>query len=216
MKACDLQLSPRSIEEAEAIAELAAAMGLRVVAFESEELEKARAYVEAAKRHGLEAYTRRTIEARSWVEAAKEVARVAARGFDIVAVRPRTAEAARLAARDPRVAIVQLPPGMARYMDRSQALMLREGGTVAEVRLLPLLRPGDPRTALRGIMVIVRRAAAYGAAFTVSSGARTRWELWSPASTRALLESFGVPPQLALLSLTSYCRQALHKALARG
>jgi RNase P/RNase MRP subunit p30 len=60
--------------------------------------------------------------------------------------------------------------------------------------------------------VITRRAAAYGAAFTVSSGARTRRELWSPASARALLESFGLPGSVSLLALTAYCRQALRKA----
>jgi len=214
MKSCDLQLEPRSIEEAEAMAMLLAAMGVGVAAFEAEEVDRARAYAEAAKRHGIEAYTRRTIEAKSWADALKEIARAEARGYDIVAVRPRSAEAARLAARDPRVAIVQLPPGMARYMDRSQALMLREGDTVVEVRLLPLLRPGDPRAALRGAIVITRRAAAYGAAFILSSGARTRWELWSPASARGLLEAFGVPPHISLLALTGYCRQALRKRLA--
>lgn len=211
MRACDLQLAPRSIRDADSMAEAAARMGLRVVAFEAPSVEAARGYAEAARRWGLEAYTRVTIEARSWGDAAREVARAAQRGYDLVAVRPRSAEAARLAARDPRVAVIQLPPGMARYMDRSQALMLREGGAVVEVRLLPLLRPGDPRTALRGAMVIVRRAAALGAPFIASSGARSLWEMWSPAAVRALLEALGVPSNIALLALTAYCRQALLK-----
>lgn len=212
MKACDLQVSPREPGEAAALAETALEMGIRLVAVEAEPLEKAKALAKTIEQHGVEAYTRFTVEAKNWVEAVKQVAKIHASGYDIVAVRPRSAEAARLAARDPRVSVIQLPPGMARYMDKSQALMLREGGAVVEVRLLPLLRGGDPRLALRGIMVITRRAAAYGAAFVVSSGARSRWELWSPASSRALLEAFGVPPNLSLLAVSGYCRQALLKA----
>lgn len=215
MRLCDLQVAPRSREEMEAIAGLAARMGLRVIGVEAPEPEAARALAGVARRHGLEAYTRITIEARDWGEAQRLIASLHQR-YDIVAVRPRTAEAARLAARDPRVALVQLPPGMARYMDKSQALMLREGGSVVEIRLLPLLRGGDPRAALRGVMIIARRAAAYGAAFTVSSGARTRWELWPPASARALLEALGVPAPLAKAALTAYCGQALLKALGGG
>jgi ribonuclease P/MRP protein subunit RPP1 len=210
LRTCDLQVAPRGVDEARGIAEALGLLGVRVVAVEAGSLDEARAYKRLMEEYGVEAYTRITVEAKTWQEAVKQLARTT--GFDIVAVRPRSAEAARLAARDPRVAVVQLPPGMARYMDRSQVLMLREGGSVVEVRLLPLLRGGDPRTAMRGIMVVVRRASAYGAPFIVSSGARSKWELWSPASARAMLEAMGVPSNIALLALTSYCRVALKKA----
>ena len=211
MRPCDLGIVACSRRAAEHMAELLMRLGYRVAAVECPDPDGAREAAEALRQAGLEAYTRLTVEAERWQDAARRIV-AAAQRYDLVAVKPRTAEAARLAARDPRVALVLLTPGMARYMDKSQALMLREGGSVVEVRLLPLLRRGDPRAALRGTMIIARRAAAYDAALTVTSGARNRWQLWPPASARALLEAFGVPPQYALLALTAYCRKALDKA----
>jgi ribonuclease P/MRP protein subunit RPP1 len=124
--------------------------------------------------------------------------------YDIVAVKPKTAEAARLAARDPRVSLVQLPPGMARYMDKSQVAMLREGGGAIELKLLPVLYSGDPRTTLRGLMIIARRAAAYEAPLVATSGARSVWEILSPMHIRGLLVSFGLPESIAKLAVSGY------------
>ena len=211
---CDLCIEPRGPEEARALARLLARLGYRLVAVEAEPLDRARALAEEVSREGLRALTRVTVEARDWAEAVKRLRRL--QGYDLVAVRPRTAEAARLAARDPRVALVQLSPGMARYMDKSQALMLREGGAAAEIRLRPLLYGGDPRQALRGFMVIARRAAAYEAPLVVSSCARSPWEAWPPATVAGLLASMGIPPGHTRLMLGGYCRIALRKAGAEA
>ncbi len=213
MKPCDLGLVACGRRAGEQLAQMLLRLGYRVAAVECSDPRGAAEAARALREAGLEAYTRATVEAERWQDVVRQVARLSL-SYDLMAVKPRSAEAARLAARDPRVSLVTLTPSMARYMDKSQALMLREGGSVVELRLLPLLRGGDPRAALRGIMIIARRASAYDAAFTVTSGARSPWQLWPPASARALLEAFGVPPQLALLALTAYCRKALDKALA--
>jgi len=215
LKICDLHVAPRSLEDAQGIASLLASMGVRCVAIDNPNPREARAYTKPFTEAGLEAYTRVTIEADSWGKALKALRRISPH-YDLVVVRPKSAEVARHAAKDPRVALVQLPPGMARYMDKSQARLLREGGAGIEVSLLPLLYSDDPRRSLRGIMIIVRRAAAYEAMLVITSGARSKWELWSPAAIRALLVSFGVPENIVSLSLTGYPSSILYSKRLRG
>jgi len=209
---CDLCVAPRGRAEAEELARLYRLMGVRWVAVEAGDPAAARGLAEVFRAYGVEAVTRVTLEASEWGDAVKRLKRLAEE-YDVVVVRPRSAEAARLAARDPRVAAVQLPPGMARYMDKSQAALLRESGAVVELRLRVLLGGGDPRLGLRGVMVAARRAAAYEAAFAVSSCARSRWEAWPPMTVVGLLVSFGVPPPVARLSVSGYCLQALRRGL---
>ena len=215
MKPCDSLVSPRDVEEAERLASLYARIGVGMVLVEAPEPRLARDLARVFQGHGIEAYTRTTIEVKEWGRGVAEVRR-AAQAYDIVVVRPRSAEVARLAARDPGVAFIQLPPGMARYMDRSQALMLREGRAAAEIRLSTLLRPGDPRRGLRGLMVIARRAAAYEAPLVVGSGARLAWEAWPPQSVVGLLVSFGVPEPLARLYVYKNCRSLVRLYLGGG
>lgn len=191
----DLCVSPRSRGEAAEMARLLRLLRVRGVAVERG------VGVEEFRRAGLEAYTRVTIRAGSGSEVAVKV-REARRLYDIVAVKPSTAEAARMAARDPRVDLVVLPPAMARYMDKSQARLLELGGGCIEVWLSHLLSGGDPRRTLRGILIIARRAAANDACLVVSSNAKTRWGLWSPYSAMALLECMGLPHTAALSALT--------------
>jgi len=204
LRMCDSLVEPRGRREAEAIGSIASSLGISIVFVEARGVDRAREYARLMRREGVEAYTRITLEADSWSDVVGYVGKAASL-YDIVAVRPRGAEAARLAARDPRVAIVHLTPRMARYMDRSQSLMLREGSSYAEVKLKPLLRGGDPRRALRGFMIIARRAAVYEAPLVVGSGARDSWELWAPASMAALLVSVGVPTTLAKLTVSGNC-----------
>ncbi|KSW11428.1 hypothetical protein CF15_00790 [Pyrodictium occultum] len=203
MKYIDLCLRPRSSKDAAEMASMAGVMGYRVVAVEAGDPEHAREYARIFREEGIEALTRATVEAESWSKAVGLVRRLA-QSFDLVAVKPRTAEAARLAARHPRIALVVLPPGMARYMDKSQAHLLREGGAAVEIQLHLLLHGGDPRGGLRGSMIIARRAAAYEAPFTVTSCARTRWEMWHPRVVQALLAAFGLPELVARLAVTGY------------
>ena len=208
MKPCDSLVAPRSPEDAARLADLYARMGVGMVLVEASDPGLARRLVKVFQDRGVDAYARITVEVKEWGKGVTEVRR-AAQAYDIVAVRPRSAEAARLAARDPGVALIQLPPGMARYMDRSQALMLREGRAAVEIKLQPLLHPGDPRRSLRGLMVIARRAAAYEAPLVVGSGARLAWEAWPPQSVVGLLVSFGVPEPLARLYVYKNCRSVV-------
>ena len=199
---CDLNVEPRSLRDAEVMADRMAAMGFRCVAVEASDPEKARLFASKFAERGLEAYTRVTVEVKEWGKAVELVRRLAER-YNLVAVKPRSAEAARLAARDPRVALVQLSPGMARFMDRSQVTMLREGGGAIEVKLLPILYTADPRSTLRGLMIVARRAAAYDAPLVASSGARSVWELMAPMHLRAILVSFGLPENIAKLAVSA-------------
>ncbi|ABM80415.1 RNase P subunit p30 family protein [Hyperthermus butylicus] len=213
MRACDLNVAPTSVNEARRMAKLLKGMGVGCVAVEHGDPSVARQLVNVFEEEGVEAYTRVTLEISDW-QRGIELVRRASRLYNIVVVKPKTAEAARLAARDPRVALLQLTPGMARYMDKSQAQMLREGGAAVEIRLLPLLYGGDPRSALRGLMIIARRAAAYEAVFVATSGARSAWELWHPAIVRGLLVSIGLPENIAKLAVTGYPRSIVRlKAL---
>ncbi len=192
----DLCVSPRSSGEAREMARLLKAMGFRGVAVEG-----GGACMEEFRLEGLEAYSRVTIRASTGAEVAAKARQARAR-FDIVAVKPASAEAARTAARDPRVDLVVLPPSMARYMDRSEARLLEQGGGCIELRLSYVLSGGDPRRRLRGLMIIARRAAACDACLVVTSNARDRWGLWSPYTAAALLTSMGIPWMHAVSSLT--------------
>ncbi|HIQ23551.1 MAG TPA: hypothetical protein EYH50_00700 [Pyrodictium delaneyi] len=203
MKSVDLALEPRSLRDAMEMASLAKMMGYRLVAIENSDPQRAREYARVFTEEGIEALTRITIEADSWGMTVNILKRIAL-NFDLVAVKPKSVEAVRLAARDPRVGLVVLSPGMARYMDKSQAAMLREGGAAVELRFLPLLHGGDPRAGLRGTMIIARRAAAYEAPLVVTSGARTRWEMWHPRTMHAMLVAFGLPENIAKLAITGY------------
>jgi ribonuclease P/MRP protein subunit RPP1 len=200
---CDLNVEPKDEKEASSIAEKLASVGVRCVAVEASNPENARRLAEVFRKSGLEAYTRYTVEAKDWGAALNLVRRLVEQ-YDIVAVKPKSAEVARMAARDPRVSLVQLSPGMARFMDRSQVLMLREGGGAIELKLLPILYTADPRSTLRGLMIIARRAVAYGAPLAVTSGARSIWEIITPMQMRAILISFGLPENIAKLAITSY------------
>ncbi len=203
----DLCVRPRNPAEAEAMARRMASMGYGAVGVEGE-AQLVKPFIEA----GLVAVTRVTVEAETGAEALRLVRRI--RGsYSIVALRPRGVEAARLAARDGRVDVVVLPPGMARYMDRSEARLLRLGGGVVEVHLRSVLEK-DGR-GLRGLMIIARRAVAYDTPFTVSSCATSAWELWHPYSVRGLLVSLGVPENHARLAVTAYPMQAIARGRGR-
>jgi ribonuclease P/MRP protein subunit RPP1 len=208
LRACDSLVAPKSKKNAEDIARLYSSIDVGLVFVEAKDYDRLKEYIQIFKEYGIEALSRITIEVHDWLTAIGNV-RAYSQKYDIVAVKPKTAEAARLAARDPRVTVVQLPPSMARYMDRSQALMLREGSAVIEVKLLPLLYHDDPRRTLRGIMIITRRAVAYEAPLVVGSGAREVWEVWHPRQVIALLSSFGLPVSVCKSIVLGNCRLAL-------
>jgi ribonuclease P/MRP protein subunit RPP1 len=203
LKICDLHVAPRSLRDAYEIANELHSMGFSCVAVDNPDPHKASELAKPFREAGLETYTRITIEAEKWQKALKNIRR-AVLTHDLIIVKPRNAEVARYAARDPRVALVYLPPGMARYMDKSQAHLLREGGSGVEVCLRPVLYGDDPRRTMRGLMIISRRAAAYEARLVVTSGARSKWEIWHYASMRAVLVSFGLPENIAKLAVTGY------------
>ncbi len=202
----DLCLAPR-VEHVEAMARMLSEWGIKLVGVEASSPNvEVRKTLEVFKSYGIEALTRITIEASSRRELLQAI-RAARRRFDILAVKPRTGETARLAARDGRVDLVVLEPGMARYMDRSEALLLRQGGGMIEIQLASVMSLSPRR--LRGFMIIARRAAVYEAPFTVSSCATSLWELWHPQAVRSLLVSVGVPEHIAKLALTVYPRRLL-------
>jgi ribonuclease P/MRP protein subunit RPP1 len=179
-------------------------MGYRIVGVEARDKSLLKPFVDA----GLEALTRLTIRARAASEAAEAV-RSARRYYDVIAVEPEGVEAARFAARDGRVDVVSLKPGMARYMDRSQARLIAQGGGVIEVPLNPTIERGE--RGLRALMIVARRAVAFDAPFTVSSCARTMWEMWPPYSLAGLLIALGVPEHHALLAVTAYPASAIRR-----
>ncbi len=188
------------------MARVASRMGLRLVGVEV--AGDSRALLKPFLEEGLEALARLTIRASTAREAAEAVRRYR-RLYDILAVEPEGVEAARFAARDGRVDVVSLPPGMAKYMDRSEARLLLQGGGVVEVPLSAVVERGE--RGLRGLMIVVRRAVAYDAPFTVSSCARSEWEMWPPYSVAGLLVALGVPEHRALLAVTGYPASAARR-----
>ena len=199
MKTYDLCVAPRSERDLVEMASVLSELGYKGVALDVSfsRVEYGRAKTIFAK-EGLELLSRVTFEAVSGKEVV-EKARKFRLSYDIVAVRPLSAEAARVAARDPRVSLILLPPNMARYMDRSQARMLAMGGGCIEVCFRHILEGGDPRKRLRGIIIVVRRAIAFETCLVVTSCARTVWELWPTASLRGFLVSFGLSEHQAKL-----------------
>jgi len=199
LKTYDLCIVPRSERDLMEIASVLGDLGYEGAALDVSlsRVEYGRARTIFA-REGLELLSRITFEATSGKEIV-EKARKLRLSYDIVAVRPLSAEAARIAARDPRISLILLPPNMARYMDRSQARMLAVGGGCIEVCFCHVLEGGDPRKKLRGIIIVVRRAIAFEACLVITSCARTIWELWPTASLRGFLVSFGLSEQQAKL-----------------
>ena len=193
MSYVDFCLRPRSVKDAEKMAELIPRLGISVVGVEGD-----KGMLKPFIDRGIETYHRITIKASNAGEAVRMLREARGR-YDIVALYPANVETARLAARDERVDIVHLVPAMAKYMDRSEALLLRMGGGVIEVGLSRLVRL-EPRQ-LRGFMIIVRRASAYEAPFIASSCATTVWDLWHPRLIQSILVFTGVPENLAKLSV---------------
>ncbi len=154
-----------------------------------------------ARENGVEILSRVTCNATTRREVLECIHRWA-RSVDLIAVRPLAAEAARVAARDSRVKIVSMDPSMARYMDRSQATLLRQGGGVIELVMDSFIK-GSRLSArrLRSFMIIARRAAAFKVNLIVSSGAKTRWDLWHPRVVAGLLIAMGLPETIALSSM---------------
>lgn len=208
MKACDSLVAPKSTGDAESIARLYSSIGVGIVFVEARDHSLAREYTRIFRDYGIEAFSRITIEVYDWRKSVHSI-REYSREYDIVSVKPKTVEAARLATRDPDTRIIQFPLAMARYMDKSQALLMREGSAVAEVKLSPLLYSSDPRRSLRRIMVLVRRAAAYEIPLVLGSGATSVWKIWHPWHVVALLYSFGLPLNTCKSIVFGNCRLAV-------
>jgi ribonuclease P/MRP protein subunit RPP1 len=195
----DLHINPRDKSDAEAMARTAHIMGIRVVGLEASDPGSFQQAAKAFEDYGIEVLSRITIDGSRWTGVLRRLRRVWG-SFDIVAVKAQSPEVIRNSARDSRVSLVVLTPQLARYMDRSQAQLLRRGGTLLEVQLRPLLYSKDPRRELRGFAIIVRRAVAYEAPLVLSSAATTVYEMWHPRTVASLL---------TLLGLSEYQARAL-------
>ncbi|AEM38695.1 RNase P subunit p30 [Pyrolobus fumarii 1A] len=143
---------------------------------------------------GLTVLRRVTIEVRKAGDVPRVASEARKKGYDIVAVLPLSDEAARYAARDERVDLVVVRPGMARLVDSSQAGLHRMGGGAVELQVTPLL---SQKQGFRTLMVVSRRAVAYSVPLVVSSCATTMWEFIPPRSIEALLSALGVPENYA-------------------
>ncbi|MET1101404.1 MAG: RNase P subunit p30 family protein [Pyrodictiaceae archaeon] len=190
MKAIDLCVKPRSIEDFKGIAETAIRLGYKALVIETDDPSKFR---EAGKEMGIKVLARTTIRPHSKTDLLRALQTI--KGYDVIAVESKSAEVIRHAARDSRVDVIVLAPTMSRYMDRSEARLLRQGGGLIEFWLSRLLTTSGPRPwrRLRSLMIIARRALAYQASLAVSSCARSLWELWHPRSIVSLLVTLGIP-----------------------
>ena len=223
MKALDLCIKPRRLQDVRDIARVAGILGYKGFAVE---LDGAgvdfREVYNAGKEYGVEVYRRATIQAKSKAEMLKKVASVEKK-VDVIAVESKTADVIRHAARDSRVDLVSLSTFQARYMDRSQADLLRIGGGAIEVKLkefIEAIETGDVRR-VRGFEAIVRRATAFRAPFVVSTCASNKWETASTASIVSILVSLGIPLSIARITVYSspiilLRRKSLHRHRFKG
>ena len=205
--AMDLCLRPRSVEELEEMIGFAATLGYRAVAVEipQEQVFSPGTVRRIGEKYGLEVYTRITLRPETKRELLAGLSRAEKR-YDVIAVRTRSPEVIRHAARDGRVNLVSLASYQARYMDRSEADLLRQGGGGVEVwfsELLGAVENNDYRR-IRGFEAIIRRAVGYSARIVVPSCAKNKWGLRSPSILVAVLVSTGIPLTLAKTIVYSY------------
>ncbi len=206
MKALDLCVKPGSVETLQAVLRLASSMGYEGVAVETTSLELSRGDAKRLSReYGVEVYRRITLRPSSHGEMLKMLAKSHGK-YDLLVIESREPDVIRSAARDGRVGLVYISPLQARYMDRSQADLLRLGGGGVEARLADFLRALERRDyrRIRGLEALVRRGVAFGAKIVVGSCSTSLWGLRSPRSVLSILVVLGVPEPVAKTIVYSY------------
>ena len=216
MKYCDLNIDLtqyRSVDQIKPIVDMLTIMSISCVAIQIE-TQNVQEYLGIFRREGIDIFTRWTIQAKRWAEIAREVDNLRKK-YDIIAVKPLTLETARRSARSKNIDIVTITPFTSRYMDKSQATLLKEHENLAEVSLRPLLLNYKTRKdfyrVLRSILIILRRAAAFNAPLIVTSGARSVFELWHPKSIYSFLVTIGIPENICKQTLLYYPMKLINK-----
>ena len=179
------------------------AIGISCVAIQIDS-QNMQEYLNILRREKIDTFTRWTIQAKHWTEVTREISNLREK-YEIIAVKPLSIETARKSARNRNIDIVTITPSTSRYMDKSQATLLKENERLVEVPLRPLLASYKTRKdfyrMLRNIIIILRRAAAFDAPLIVTSGAKSAFELWHPKSIYNFLVTIGIPENI--------CRQII-------
>ncbi len=122
--------------------------------------------------------------------------------YPIVAVVPRSVQAARFAARDRRVDIIVLSRDSMPFIDRTEAGMMKRSGKLLEARVSDYLGLG-----LREKAMFYRRLALFrhmGADILVSSGATDIYGVYPVKSLIAIASNiYGLDPCYAEASITT-------------
>ncbi|MCE4624457.1 MAG: hypothetical protein F7C35_01150 [Desulfurococcales archaeon] len=202
----DLCARPPTVEDAINMLALYSRLNYKIVAIEkSPWLDTAR-IEKAASDAGVQVIWRRTLRASRPREIQRQL-RDSERG-EIVAVAAETLEAARFAARNKRVHILTVSPGMERIVDRSTLILFQQRGWgVVEVHLLPVLAATmEPERrldyTLRAMFTIFRRAVGYNLPLVISSCSNSPWLLPHPLHIIGLAALGGIPEEVSIQWVT--------------
>jgi len=194
----DLLVCPKSREEFVRIAELCRKMGYSTLGVESSFFEREQEFVKrCAAEASVETLPVAYVKGRGWGHARSAVERARSARTVIVGV-PTDAASLRLFSRDKRVRVVEITRFVVKYLDRNEAALLREGGSMLGLNLSALLRSF---AALSWMSKAVGAALKYGVPLVAYSSAAKWSEVWHPRSVYALFESMGYPGRLGLSAL---------------
>ncbi len=150
---------------------------------------------------GIKIFKRITIEASSEYEAKKKLRGIKKR-YDVVALKPKSYGAARLAARDGRVDLIPVDEETLRYIDLSEIRLLKEFGGAFEISLFTIYKNRYNVRFNRFLQKKIQLLIRYDAPIVVVSGARNMYELWHPKQIIGILVLYGMSEYKALDTIT--------------
>ena len=203
----DLCARPSTVEDAVNMLALYSRLNYKIVAFEKSPWLDTTRIEKAADDVGIRVVWRRTLRASRPREIQRQL-----KGLErdeLIAVAAETLEAARFAARNKRVHILTVSPGMERIVDRSTLTLFQQRGWgVVEVHLLPVLvATMEPERrldyTLRAMFTIFRRAVGYNLPLVISSCSNSPWLLPHPLHIIGLAALGDIPEEVSIQWITA-------------
>jgi len=198
---CELYIKPNTLESGWKIIELLVKLNYRIICIEaSNELyTKLR---DKAKEWGVKTCRRITLKTTSDSETKRKLKAIRVK-YDIVSVQPLGLSAARLAARDTRVDLIQLTCSSQRYIDRTELEMIKKNNKILEIPLKELRNNISNVLFLSKIRKVLRVVERHDINIAISSAAETDTDVWHPLHIASLLVLFGLSNTKALLTVTN-------------
>jgi len=134
---------------------------------------------------------------------------------DVLSIEPKTIQSLRLAGRDRRVDTIIVNDYNFKWLDRSQARLMRNSGTSIEVQISRFIHDLTINRCVYVLNRILRFIETYRVPLVISLGAKSMYEIKSPKQIIYTLRFLGLSKVSALNSLTLTPKLIIDRSLHR-